>query len=199
MTKTNTSSKGVMDFLSGRDKKQYSMMRKIRGNFLGEATEVENVLAEAIATHFFPNFLFNENEFEEHKLLERTILGHRSFTFSAKADALQYILKQAHPDLYNKHKGTFVKLKKVIEHRNVLAHGYFVQQLPMPDFMRKQLEGPEQVMVETFSRGQVIPHFLTLKEANAKVKEAKEVSESLASIGGELMRRASASGTTEKN
>jgi len=88
---------------------------------------------------------------------------------------LEYILRQSHPDLYAKYKDTLLKLRKVIEHRNILAHGRFIQEVPMPDFIKAKINRPPEVMVETFRKGQVVGHTFTLKEANAKVKEAKLV------------------------
>jgi len=45
----------------------------------------------------------------------------------------------------------------------------------MPDFIKAKINRPPEVMVETFRKGQVVGHTFTLKEANAKVKEAKLV------------------------
>jgi len=191
MTSKKVSKGRLRSLLEGDvDKKQLNLIRKIRGEYLGEATEVENQLSNVIAIHFFPGYPFDKTHHDQYRLLESTILGHRSFTFSAKADALQYILKQSHPDLYEKYKGTLAKLRKVIEHRNVLAHGYFVQELPLPDLLKTQLNRPEQVMVETFSKGEVVSHFLTLKDARVKLKEAKDVSDSLGRLWAEIRKQA---------
>ncbi len=179
-----------MDILLKPDKKQIRLVRKMRGEFLGEATEVEDLLSDVIATHFFPNFLFDTHELEQYERLRTTVLGHRSFSFRTKSDALRYILEQAHPDLYEEHKEALVKLEKVIAHRNILAHGHFIQELPMPNFIKKQIDKSEKVLLETFRNGKVFPHFLTLDEANLKLKEARQVSKSLAILGGELRRQA---------
>ena len=60
----------------------------------------------------------------------------------------------------------------------------------MPNFLKKQINKPENVLLETFRNGKVFPHFLTLDEANLKLKEARQVSRSLAILGGELRRYA---------
>ena len=48
-----------MDTLLKPNKKQIRLVRKMRGEFLGEATEVEDLFSDVIATHFFPNSLFD--------------------------------------------------------------------------------------------------------------------------------------------
>ena len=88
----------------------------LRGQFLTNSAEIESILGDTIAFHFFPDNRTKRDSFTSLMIHESGIQFHVKIRLFIK------ILKLYHEKLFQKYKDLEEQLEKVKEFRNVLAH-----------------------------------------------------------------------------
>ena len=150
--------------------REFELNYRVRGDFLMRAVDLENQIANIISLHFNPSTAPVRSGRRLQFL--SVVMGSRNLGFQEKADMLKTILRQSYPHLKKKYsdKHLFSLIRKVIEHRNRLAHGKMI--LGIPHIKGRPLD---RIILERASGGRLIVEEITIEEANKKLLEAKAV------------------------
>ena len=87
---------------------------EVRGNYLVDAIEIEGIIDDVLAIHFFKN---NDAQYVD---FQGFIL--KELQFGAKIKILVSLLNSKYPNLLNKHTSLANELEKIRDFRNRLAH-----------------------------------------------------------------------------
>jgi len=155
---------------------------RIRGSYLVAVLDIEWVVSEILATHFFPSI----RDTRRVDLIQ-LILRNPGFTLHPKVSALGYLLKRRYKGLWTRYSQTIKKLDDVvIKHRNLLAHAGSAMNdrlLSNPDL--------DRILLVAFRKGSAQPITISAKQHDIDLKKAEEVRDSLMNLWKDLLKRTS--------
>jgi len=151
---------------------------KLRGKYLIASTVVEDVIADIIVTHFFPQ------SSEKSELLNRLVLQDSGLTFRRKLEIFQSLLDLKHPELNAAHSEHIKKVDGIIAMRNSLAH--HKGNISTDYLLGKELD---RIELLSYKNGEQKIKQIPVKEFNQKLDECSRVAFALLELKDKIIAK----------
>ena len=161
---------------------------KIRGSYMRILENVEFLVCEILATHFFSS---GAGDTKNRRVdLLQIILRRSNIRFNI--EALRYLLKRRYPVLWAKYSKTIRALDKILAHRNLLVHsslGLADELLPKDDGTLRQsvFRSPSRILLVGFTKGNVRFSTITMKQHQTDLADAEKVCTQLVGLWKEVL------------
>ena len=153
----------------------YEWSVRIRGAFMDQTTWLDTIITGILVLYF-------TEDAKKQSVLSEALTG-RDFSFSARIELLEKVVKLSFPAFANTHNDFFTKLDKIRRFRNRLAHA----QLDTSDkFLAK---GGEQIQLVFYENGEEKHQIITFADVKLRLAECSQVVLQLAELQ-KLMKQA---------
>lgn len=163
---------------------------RIRGSYLRIWENINFLVCEIIATHFF--FDGRGGNRSNRIDLLHVILRRANLRFNV--EALRYIIERRYPTLWKQYSKTIRSLEEILSHRNLLIHSTLAisEELLPKDIggpRESAFKGPSSIQLIGFTKGNVRHQTITLKQHEADLAKGEAACRQLSELWRALLKR----------